>query len=81
MSLVFCLLVLLFFSFLSQERVIDGSTARVISMLAAFKRVISDYQTPESCDLHRDLAEKLVSNMSYLLACRPQNIAMDNAIR
>ncbi|XP_068251076.1 translation initiation factor eIF2B subunit delta isoform X2 [Palaemon carinicauda] len=64
-----------------KERVIDGSTARVVSMLAAFKRVINDYQTPEACDLHRDLAEKLVSNMAFLRSCRPQNIAMDNAIR
>ncbi|KAK7049787.1 Eukaryotic translation initiation factor 2B, subunit 4 delta, 67kDa [Halocaridina rubra] len=64
-----------------KERVIDGSTARVISMLAAFKRLISDYQTPESCDLSRDLAEKLVPNISFLSACRPQCIAMDNAVR
>ncbi|XP_066981879.1 translation initiation factor eIF2B subunit delta isoform X2 [Macrobrachium rosenbergii] len=64
-----------------KERVIDGSTARVVSMLAAFKRVINDYQTPEACDLHRDLAEKLVSNMAFLRSCRPQNIAMDNAVR
>lgn len=59
----------------------DGSTARVVSTLAALKRLISDYRTPESCDLSRDLAEKLLPNVAFLNACRSQAIAMDNAIR
>ncbi|KAK4299965.1 hypothetical protein Pmani_027799 [Petrolisthes manimaculis] len=64
-----------------KDRVIDGSTARVISTLVALKKLINDYQTPESCDLSRDLAEKLAPNVEYLNACRPQAVAMDNAIR
>lgn len=61
--------------------VVEGATARVISMLAAFKRFISDYRTPESCDLSRDMADKLKPNVDFLHACRPHAIAMDNAIR
>ncbi|XP_045596084.1 translation initiation factor eIF2B subunit delta isoform X2 [Procambarus clarkii] len=64
-----------------KDRIVDGSTARVVSTLAALKRFISDYRTPESCDLSRDLAEKLLPNVAFLNACRPQAIAMDNAIR
>lgn len=66
---------------LFQDRVIDGSTARVVSTLGALKRFIGDYRTPESCDLSRDLADKLLPNVEFLNACRPQAIAMDNAIR
>ncbi|KAG0715882.1 Translation initiation factor eIF-2B subunit delta [Chionoecetes opilio] len=61
--------------------VVEGSTARVVSMLAAFKRFISDYRTPDSCDLSRDMADKLKPNVDFLHACRPHAIAMDNAIR
>lgn len=61
--------------------VVEGATARVISMLAALKRFISDYRTPESCDLSRDMADKLKPNVDFLHACRPHAIAMDNAIR
>lgn len=65
----------------TQDRVVDGSTARVIATLAALKRFINDYRTPESCDLSRDLAEKIVPNVAHLHACRPLAIAMDNAVR
>ncbi|KAK8395056.1 hypothetical protein O3P69_006070 [Scylla paramamosain] len=61
--------------------VVEGATARVISMLAALKLFISDYRTPESCDLSRDMADKLKPNVDFLHACRPHAIAMDNAIR
>ncbi|XP_042872498.1 translation initiation factor eIF-2B subunit delta-like [Penaeus japonicus] len=64
-----------------KDRVVDGSTARVIATLAALKRFINDYRTPESCDLSRDLAEKILPNVAYLHACRPLAIAMDNAVR
>ncbi|KAK8743083.1 hypothetical protein OTU49_001513, partial [Cherax quadricarinatus] len=64
-----------------RDRIVDGSTARVVSTLAALKRFINDYRTPESCDLSRDLAEKLLPNVAFLNACRPHAIAMDNAIR
>ncbi|ROT63603.1 putative translation initiation factor eIF-2B subunit delta isoform X1 [Penaeus vannamei] len=64
-----------------KDRVVDGSTARVIATLAALKRFINDYRTPESCDLSRDLAEKIVPNVAHLHACRPLAIAMDNAVR
>ncbi|KAG7172084.1 Translation initiation factor eIF-2B subunit delta-like [Homarus americanus] len=64
-----------------KDRIVDGSTARVVSTLAALKQFIHDYRTPESCDLSRDLAEKLLPNVAFLNGCRPQAIAMDNAIR
>lgn len=61
--------------------VIEGATGRVISVLSALKRFISDYRTPEACDLSRDMADKLKPNVDFLAACRPHAIAMDNAIR
>lgn len=60
---------------------LDGSTARVLGTLSAIKRLISDYRTPEACDLSRDLAQQLVPNIKFLQACRPLAIAMDNSIR
>lgn len=60
---------------------LDGSTARVLGTLSAIKRLISDYRTPEACDLSRDLAQQLAPNIKFLQACRPLAIAMDNSIR
>lgn len=68
-------------SSLPQYGVIEGATGRVISVLSALKRFISDYRTPEACDLSRDMADKLKPNVDFLAACRPHAIAMDNAIR
>lgn len=68
-------------SSLAQYGVLEGATARVISVLSALKRFISDYRTPEACDLSRDMADKLKPNVDFLAACRPHAIAMDNAIR
>ncbi|KAF2809201.1 IF-2B-domain-containing protein [Mytilinidion resinicola] len=62
--------------------VICGSTARCVSMLLAFKKVIESYTTPKGQALARHLtAHHLSPQITYLQACRPISISMGNAIR
>jgi hypothetical protein len=64
----------------AQHRVI-GSNARTLSMLAAFKRVIQQYQTPENSVLSRTLETYLRPQIDFLTKARPMSIGMGNAIR
>ncbi|KAF2260136.1 nagb/rpia/CoA transferase-like protein [Lojkania enalia] len=62
--------------------IICGSTARMVSMLVAFKAVIEDYQTPVGTSLARHLTSHHLSpQIDYLRSCRPLSIGMGNAIR
>ncbi|KAF2489704.1 IF-2B-domain-containing protein [Lophium mytilinum] len=62
--------------------VICGSTARCVSMLLAFKKVIESYTTPKGQALARHLTSHHLSpQITYLQACRPISISMGNAIR
>lgn len=62
--------------------VICGSTARMVSMLLAFKAVIDSYQTPVGTSLARHLTSHHLSpQIDYLRSCRPLSISMGNAIR
>jgi translation initiation factor eIF-2B subunit delta len=62
--------------------IICGSTARMVSMLLAFKRVIEDYQTPVGTSLARHLTSHHLSpQIDFLRSCRPLSISMGNAIR
>lgn len=62
--------------------VICGSTARMVSMLLAFKAVIESYQTPVGTSLARHLTSHHLSpQIDYLRSCRPLSISMGNAIR
>jgi translation initiation factor eIF-2B subunit delta len=61
---------------------ICGSTARCVSMLQVFKKVIESYTTPKGQALARHLTSHYLSpQISYLQACRPISISMGNAIR
>ncbi|KAF2468903.1 nagb/rpia/CoA transferase-like protein [Lindgomyces ingoldianus] len=62
--------------------VVCGSTARMVSMLLAFKAVIESYSTPVGTSLARHLTSHHLSpQIDYLRSCRPLSISMGNAIR
>lgn len=60
---------------------IIGSTERCRSMLVAFKKVISDYNTPPGTSLSRNLTSHLSHQIDYLKSARPLSISMGNSIR
>lgn len=61
---------------------ICGSTARMVSMLLAFKAVIESYTTPVGTSLARHLiSHHLSPQIDYLRSCRPLSIGMGNANR
>lgn len=47
----------------------------------AFKRMITDYSTPEHKELSRDLEASLKPCINFLKQCRPISVSMGNAIR
>ena len=49
--------------------------------MKALKDFIEDYTTPTSCELSRDLNDKLKPQITFLKECRPNSISMGNAIR
>ncbi|KZS13833.1 translation initiation factor eIF-2B subunit delta isoform X1 [Daphnia magna] len=61
--------------------IICGSNARAVALLEAFKRVISDYSTPEQKELSRDLEVSLKPCINFLKQCRPISVSMGNVIR
>ncbi|ESO85972.1 hypothetical protein LOTGIDRAFT_129894, partial [Lottia gigantea] len=63
------------------EGLIVGSNARCVALLAAFKKVISDYSTPPQKELGRDLDSKIKPYISFLTQCRPLSVSMGNAIK
>lgn len=60
---------------------IIGSTQRCRSMLLAFKKVISDYNTPAGTSLSRNLTNHLSHQIDYLKSARPLSVSMGNSIR
>ncbi|XP_050389370.1 translation initiation factor eIF-2B subunit delta [Patella vulgata] len=63
------------------EGLIVGSNARCVALLAAFKKVITDYITPPQKELCRDLDSKIKPYISFLIQCRPLSVSMGNAIK
>ncbi|RMJ24432.1 Translation initiation factor eIF-2B [Aspergillus sp. HF37] len=64
-----------------RDYVICGSSARCISTLLAFKRVVETYTTPLGTSLPRHLTTHLSHQITYLSTCRPLSISQGNAIR
>lgn len=56
-------------------------TARLRAMMAAFKCVIADYETPERASLSRHLTTHLGVQIEHLKSLRPLLVLMGNAIR
>mmetsp|Transcript_19969 Transcript_19969/g.32920 ORF Transcript_19969/g.32920 Transcript_19969/m.32920 type:complete len:456 (+) Transcript_19969:29-1396(+) len=63
------------------EGLITGTTARVVSMMLAFKQVIISYSPPERSTIARDLDRQLKPMIQYLIDARPHSIPMGNAIK
>jgi len=63
------------------EFTISGSNARVVAMLRSFQTVIRDFTCPPSKVLSRELETNLNQQIQYLVDCRPQSMAMGNAIK
>ena len=60
---------------------ISGANARCLAMLAIFKLVIQDYNTPPGKSLTRDLTNHINVIIQFLIDCRPLAVTMGNAIR
>lgn len=60
---------------------ISGGNARCLAMLAIFKLVIQDYNTPAGKSLTRDLTNHINVIIQFLIDCRPLAVSMGNAIR
>ena len=63
------------------EGLIAGSNSRVVGMLRAFQQVIRDFEPPPSKVFARELDSSLKTQIQYLVDCRPQSMAMGNAIK
>ena len=60
---------------------ISGGNARCVAMLAIFKLVIQDYNTPPGKMMTRDLTNHINVIIQFLIDCRPLAVTMGNAIR
>ncbi|XP_076651691.1 eukaryotic translation initiation factor 2B subunit delta isoform X2 [Halictus rubicundus] len=63
------------------QKVIVGSNARCVALLAAVKQLILDFERPSQADFIRGLEASLLESMAYLHHCRPSAVSMQNALR
>lgn len=63
------------------EKVIVGSNARCVALLAAVKQLIRDYERPSQADFTRGLETSLQESINYLNFCRPSAVSMQNALK
>ncbi|XP_033341559.2 eukaryotic translation initiation factor 2B subunit delta isoform X1 [Megalopta genalis] len=63
------------------QKVIVGSNARCVALLAAVKELIQDFERPSQADFIRGLESSLLESMAYLHHCRPSAVSMQNALR
>lgn len=64
-----------------ESKVIVGSNARCIALLAAVKQVVQDFEKPAQADFIRGLDESLQQSLKYLHHCRPLAVSQHNAMR
>ncbi|XP_014613862.1 PREDICTED: probable cyclin-dependent serine/threonine-protein kinase DDB_G0292550 isoform X1 [Polistes canadensis] len=64
-----------------ENKIIVGSNARCVAFLVAIKQLIGDFDKPLKTDFTRGLETKLQESVSYLHACRPLAVSMQNALR
>ncbi|XP_015184887.1 PREDICTED: ras guanine nucleotide exchange factor R-like [Polistes dominula] len=64
-----------------ENKIIVGSNARCVAFLVAIKQLIGDFERPLKTDFSRGLETKLKQSVSYLHACRPLAVSMQNALR
>ncbi|WVR09357.1 hypothetical protein IAU60_006423 [Kwoniella sp. DSM 27419] len=58
-----------------------GANARTMAMMAAFREVIRDYESPGQAVLWKDLPVYLSPMIAWLETCRPKGVGGGNAIR
>ncbi|OCF35756.1 translation initiation factor eIF-2B subunit delta [Kwoniella heveanensis CBS 569] len=58
-----------------------GANARTMGMMAAFREVIRDYESPDQAVLWKDLPVYLSPMIAWLEGCRPKGVGGGNAIR
>lgn len=63
------------------DKVIVGSNARCVALLAALKQLIHDFERPSQADFTRGLEASLQESSAYLHHCRPLAVSMQNALR
>ncbi|XP_015432510.1 PREDICTED: translation initiation factor eIF-2B subunit delta [Dufourea novaeangliae] len=63
------------------KKVIVGSNARCVALLAAVKQLIEDFERPSQADFIRGLEASLLESVAYLHHCRPSAVSMQNALR
>ncbi|XP_078033187.1 eukaryotic translation initiation factor 2B subunit delta isoform X2 [Augochlora pura] len=63
------------------QKLIVGSNARCVALLAAVKELIQDFERPSQADFIRGLESSLLESMAYLHHCRPSAVSMQNALR
>ncbi|XP_011505514.1 PREDICTED: translation initiation factor eIF-2B subunit delta [Ceratosolen solmsi marchali] len=63
------------------EKVIVGSNARCVALLAAVKQLIEDFERPSQADFTRGLETSLQQSLKYLNSCRPSAVSMQNAVK
>lgn len=63
------------------NKIVVGSNARCVALLAAMKQVIRDFVKPAQADLVRGLEAHLQESLAYLHHCRPLAVSMKNAVR
>jgi len=63
------------------NKVIVGSNARCVALLAAIKQMVQDFEKPVQADFIRGLEVNLKKSLEYLNYCRPLGVSMRNAMR
>lgn len=63
------------------NKVIVGSNARCIALLAAIKQMVQDFEKPAQADFIRGLETSLQQSLAYLHHCRPLAVSQHNAMR
>lgn len=64
-----------------ENKVIVGSNARCVALLATVKQLIRDFERPSQADFIRGLEASLQESVAYLHHCRPLAVSMQNALR
>ncbi|XP_058810287.1 translation initiation factor eIF-2B subunit delta-like isoform X2 [Phymastichus coffea] len=63
------------------EKIIVGSNARCVALLAAIKQLINDFERPSQADFTRGLETSLQESVNYLNSFRPSAVSMQNALK
>lgn len=63
------------------SKVIVGSNARCVALLAAVKQLINDFERPSQADFTRGLETCLQESAAYLHNCRPLAVSMQNSLK